>query len=305
MQIANRTRTGKPWPLFELFHDKTAKHRKVIQDWLQPIVREALHSKAAAARGEDTGEGTFLSHLTKTTDDPQDIAYSILNMLLAGRDTTAAALSFTVYLLALHPEVVEKLRAEVVQAYGSDGRPSVEDMKSLKYLRAVLNETMRLFPPVPLNIRTSDDTPRVFPASAGAPKYYVPPRTPVVYSSVIIQRRKDLWGADALDFRPERWLEPETARRLAENPFMFMPFHAGPRLCLGQNFAYNEMSFFVVRLLQRVAALELAPDAQPEGSLPPARWKNGEGRQAVEKIWPGSSVTTYIKGGLWLRATPA
>ena len=68
--------------------------------------------------------------------------------------------------------------------------------------------------------------------------------------------------------------------------------------CLGQNFAYNEMSFFIVRLLQRVARFELAPDAQPEGSLPPQRWKNGEGRQAVEQIWPASSVTTCIKVGL-------
>ncbi|GJE99948.1 cytochrome P450 [Phanerochaete sordida] len=306
MQISRRTRIGKPWPLFELFRDKTAPSVAIVQDWLRPIVREALERKAAAAAGKDDGaEGTFLSHLTNSTDDPQDIAYSVLNMLLAGRDTTASVLSFMVYFLALHPEVTAKLRAEILQAYGPDGRPSVDDMKDLKYLRAVLNETMRLFPPVPMNLRLSDSNPHAFPASANTPKYYVPPRTVIIYSVLLIQRRKDLWGADALDFRPERWLEPETAQLLAENPFAFTPFHAGPRLCLGQNFAYNEMSFFAVRLLQRVAHFELAPDAQPAGSLPPPEWKTREGRQAMERIWPASSVTTFIKGGLWVRAVPA
>lgn len=65
--------------------------------------------------------------------------------------------------------------------------------------------------------------------------------------------------------------------------------------CLGQNFAYNEMSFFLVSMLQRFRAFELAPGAQPEGSLPPPRWKQGLGRQASEKIWPANAVTAFIK----------
>ena len=73
-------------------------------------------------------------------------------------------------------------------------------------MRAVLNETMRLFPPVPMNLRLSDGQPRAFPASPNTPKYYVPPRTVILYSVFLIQRRRDLWGADALAFRPERWL---------------------------------------------------------------------------------------------------
>ena len=65
--------------------------------------------------------------------------------------------------------------------------------------------------------------------------------------------------------------------------------------CLGQNFAYNEMSFFLVCMLQRFERLELAPDAQPEGSLPPEQWKSGRGRQAVERVWPASAMTAFIK----------
>lgn len=97
-------------------------------------------------------------------------------------------------------------------------------------VRAVLNETMRLFPPVPSNIRQCDPEPHAFPASGDTARYYVPPNAIIMYSIFLIQRRKDLWGEDALEFRPERWFEPECARRVAENPYMFTPFHAGPRL---------------------------------------------------------------------------
>lgn len=65
--------------------------------------------------------------------------------------------------------------------------------------------------------------------------------------------------------------------------------------CLGQNFAYNEASFFIIRLLQRVRSFELATDVQPEGTTPPLRWKDGKGRQAFEQVWPWSNVTAFIK----------
>lgn len=149
---------------------------------------------------------------------------------------------------------MRKLRSEVVTSYGHDGLPSTEDMRELTYriqfpitpihyvvvadadifrpsiVRAVINETMRLFPPVPMNLRLSDNTPHAFPSSANSARYFVPPNTVILYTTFLIQRRADLWGDDAHEFRPERWLEPETIKHLADNPFMFHPFHAGPRL---------------------------------------------------------------------------
>lgn len=239
-------------------------------------------------------------------------------------------ISYVIYFLASHADITRKLRDEIIQAYGTNGQPSIEDMKDLKYcmfhfihspvpllnykllqVRAVINETMRLFPPVPLNIRQANGGLHAFPASENSPKYYVPPNSVILYTIFLIQRRKDLWGEDALDFRPERWLEPDCAKRLADNPFMYTPFHAGPRLvsriyylhvnaadfiqCLGQNFAYSEMSVFLILVMQRFERFELAPDAQPGGSLPPPRWKHGRGRQAIEKIWPASALTAFIK----------
>jgi len=80
-----------------------------------------------------------------------------------------------------------------------------------------------------------------------------------------------------------------------------MPFSHGPRICIGKNYAYNEMTFFLVRLLQRFDRFELALECQPEGSLPPPEWKGKKGRQTFEKIWPAAALTLFIKGGLWVR----
>ncbi|KAF7331465.1 Glycosyltransferase family 39 protein [Mycena kentingensis (nom. inval.)] len=84
---------------------------------------------------------------------------------------------------------------------------------------------------------------------------------------------------------------------LAPNPFILLPFNAGPRICLGQQFAYQESSFFLIRLLQRFSAFRLAPDAQPEESKPPRSWQeSGTEMQKREKITFGTSLTMYAKG---------
>lgn len=108
------------------------------------------------------------------------------------------------YFLALHSDVMRKLRSEILQAYGTTGRPSIEDMKDLKHrmyqyilgantsltcvfqVRAVISETMRLFPPVPLNIRQSDQNAHVFPACEEVPNYFIPPNTVILYTILLI-----------------------------------------------------------------------------------------------------------------------
>ncbi|KAG8759296.1 hypothetical protein FRC11_002168, partial [Ceratobasidium sp. 423] len=180
-----------------------------------------------------------------------------------------------------------------------------DDFKEMKYLRAVLNETLRLFPPVPMNERTAS---RSTVLHSGGKKYYIPAGANMPYSVMHMHRRTDLWGPDAEEFDPERWLDERLKKYVTPNPFIFLPFNAGPRICLGQQFAYNEASYFLSRLLQRVESFELVPEAYPEGTLPPPEWKNGEGRKAYEKVWPKSHLTIYCNGGLWIRmkeASPA
>jgi hypothetical protein len=105
-------------------------------------------------------------------------------------------------------------------------------------VRAVINETLRLFPPVPLNVRESRASPCLLPPSD--PSYpdsgndhlplYMPGSTTIIYLPLIVQRNKALWGPDADEFDPERWLQPERIAKFVANPSMFAPFSAGPRI---------------------------------------------------------------------------
>ena len=117
-----------------------------------------------------------------------------------------------------------------------------------------------------------------------------------------MQRNPDLWGPDAHLFRPERWADPTVVASYRQN-FQFIPFSAGPRICLGQNFALTDVSFLLCALLPRFK-FTLAPDYQPEGTRPLEEWQNARselGRVREEEVWPLSSLTMYVKGGLWMK----
>ena len=77
----------------------------------------------------------------------------------------------------------------------------------------------------------------------------------------------------ASTFDPNRWLD-ERVKYIVRNPFIFLPFNAGPRICLGQQFAYNKMSYFLIRLLQNFSEVSFAEDEQPSELKPPAAWKS-------------------------------
>jgi len=208
-------------------------------------------------------------------------------------------------MLAQYPEVVARLRQETLHKIGNIRRPSYEDIRDMKYLRAFINEVLRLCPVVPANSRTSNKDTTLPPAVPGGKPVYVPANTRCMYSVFVMHRRTDLWGPDAQEFDPDRFLDERLHKYLVRNPFMFLPFNAGPRICLGQQFAYNEVSFFLIRLLQNFSEFSLALDAQPADSIPPKHWADCPGRKGKEKIMFGSHLTMYAKGGLWVRMKEA
>lgn len=128
-----------------------------------------------------------------------------------------------------------------------------------------------------------------------------------------MHRRTDLWGPDgtppfllnpsnppltnplpiAHEFDPDRFLDSRLQTYLIKNPFIFVPFNAGPRICIGQQFAYNEMSFMFIRLLQNFSSIALDEAAQPPDTRPPKKWKGAEGRKGIEKVWPKFHLTVY------------
>ncbi|KAG8855030.1 hypothetical protein FRB96_007225 [Tulasnella sp. 330] len=305
-RIATRSRVVGPWQLREIFGDGTRGDMKIICDVLGPIIDAALSSAAKVEARQSMDEleeerETLLSHLVSETKDKNMIRDELLNILLAGRDTTAANLTFTVYFLAMHPPVLARLRAEIMEVIGPTERPGFEQIKDMKYLRAVINESLRLLPPVPFDLKTSVNSTTLVDPKTGV-RHYVPANTPFVWSTLSMHRSEELWGPDAIQFDPDRWLDERNKTYFLANPFIFLPFLAGPRICLGQQFAYNEISYFLIRFLQRFQHVDLAPEGHPEGTLPPKEWLQHVGtRKPIEKIWPRSYITIYSEGGLWIR----
>ncbi|CCM02239.1 uncharacterized protein FIBRA_04320 [Fibroporia radiculosa] len=317
--VAERAAVGKIWRFFEIWKNKSDEHMRIVNEYLDPILEEALQKKEEREKAgekvsqmegdtDSADDETLLDHLVKYTSDPVVLHDEVLNILIAGRDTTAASLTFTVYFLCIYPAVLQRLRAEVLEKVGSHRRPTYADIKDMRYLRAVINETLRLYPAV-----FSIDECLIPNADPNGKPFYIPPKAAFTYSVFAMHRRTEYWGPDAdapaptpaHEFDPDRFLDERVNKYLTPNPFIFLPFNAGPRICLGQQFAYNEMSFFLIRLLQRFSAMELAPEAAPPGSLPPAEWAGGWGRKSFEKFWPKSHLTLYSNGGLWVKMTQA
>jgi hypothetical protein len=130
-----------------------------------------------------------------------------------------------------------------------------------------------------------------------------------------MHRRKDYWGPDgtfptsllslqilipiifllAEEFDPDRFIDERVNKYLTPNPFIFLPFNAGPRICLGQQFAYNEMSFVLIKLMQNFSSIEFDAESFEPSARPRAEWKGAEGRKGIEKFWPRSHLTLYSK----------
>ncbi|KAG8897719.1 hypothetical protein FRC01_011198 [Tulasnella sp. 417] len=301
--VGYRLYAGGHWRLFEFMGDKTRSHMKVIHGYVNPIVDEALRKKKqkVEVKVDEEEKSTLLEHLVASTDDRTVIRDELINILLAGRDTSAHLITAIFYFLATEDKAIfKRLRQEVLDVVGPNNPlPTFEQVKELRYLRAVINETLRLMPSVPANIRQANQS-SVWVTDDGT-RYYIPKGVNATWSTIGLHRRKDLWGPDALVFDPNRWLDERNKKYYLANPFIYLPFHGGPRTCLGQQFALNEASFFVVRLLQAFGDIEFSPESYPPGTLHPEEWKkSGKARKPFEKAHPMTHLTMYIKGGLWV-----
>ncbi|KAG0098806.1 hypothetical protein BGZ93_010276 [Podila epicladia] len=191
--------------------------------------------------------------------------------VLAGRDTTAQGLSWQFYSLMANPRVMRNLVQEIDHVLqGSTKHLTYEVLQNgLPYAKAVFHETLRLHPPVPKNIKQAvaddvlPDGTRVYAGDF------------IGYSTWCMGRNKKVWGEDAEQFVPERWLVPDPENRAIfgkfkpESQYKFVSFNAGPRLCLGQQFAILEALVTTCILLQRYQ-FRLTPDhpvPQVKGSV--------------------------------------
>jgi cytochrome P450 len=205
--------------------------------------------------GEEKSKYVFLRELAKVNKDPIELRSQLLNILLAGRDTTAGLLGWTCWNLARHPSIYNRLRTTIIEAFGTYNNPhqiSFSSLKSCTYLQHVLKETLRLFPSVPLNARqaTRDTTLPLGGGPDGTCPVYIKKGQEIGYSVYVMQRREDLWGKDAAIFNPDRWAD----RKMVG--WEYLPFNGGPRICLGQQFALTEVGYVLTRLIQKFDRME-------------------------------------------------
>jgi cytochrome P450 len=210
-----------------------SKDVKFIHNFVEAIIARSL-SKSKGASGSSTNY-VFLHELISHTNDIVKIRSELLHVILAGRDTTAGFLSNIWFVLSRNPKVWARLRAEVDALNGE--LPSFTKLKDMKYLKAVLNESLRLYPIVPGNAREAlaDTVIPVGGGEDGLSPFFVPKGTLIGWDIYTMHRRKDFFGDDAEAFRPERWLD-ENGRKGLRPGWEFLPFNGGPRICLGREF---------------------------------------------------------------------
>ncbi|KAH8684611.1 putative cytochrome P450 alkane hydroxylase [Tricladium varicosporioides] len=256
-KLGRRSRMGK----FLLFLNPDSEFEKACKDvhlFVDKIISDALEKvEPRDAEKSIDGDGekrryVFLTEMLNQTRDPKQLRDELLNILLAGRDTTASLLSHTFHVLARRPDIWNKLRAEVEELGGKT--PDYETLRDMKYLKYVLNESLRLYPVVPSNARFANrDT--ILPVGGGPDgksPIMIPKGAIAAYSVFSMHRRTDIYGPDAETFRPERWAPEEGLRP----GWGYLPFNGGPRICIGQQFALTEASYTIVRLLQEFKGIE-------------------------------------------------
>jgi cytochrome P450 len=216
--------------------------RVALPAWLSVLskrriarVRSALDSvllELIAVRKQREGSaGDLLSRLVAAGDaqggfSDTQLRDETMTLFLAGHETTALTLTYTMRLLALHPAAAERAQREVRRALAGRS-PTLADLPALPFTRAVLDESMRLFPPAWAMTREAI-------ADCELGEYACPAGTQVIIVPWVMHRDQRFFAEPEL-FRPERWLSPLELPRC-----VYMPFGAGPRVCIGNHFAMTE-----------------------------------------------------------------
>lgn len=193
---------------------------------------------------------------------------NLLTLLFGGFDTTSIALAYTLYSVAQHSEVEARLLAEILDVVGHTSRITYEHIANLKYCQAVITESLRLYPPAPLTVRSLEKPLRL---TEDGPE--LPPGTLMYLPIWWIHRSEANWGSDASDFKPERHLEGiggsggGQASKSAGS-FRMIAFSGGQRNCPGKRFAMLEATVLLATLLRaaKFSVAEESKDLRPISS---------------------------------------
>eukprot|EP01006_Ploeotia_vitrea_P011096 TRINITY_DN2959_c0_g1_i1.p1 TRINITY_DN2959_c0_g1~~TRINITY_DN2959_c0_g1_i1.p1 ORF type:complete len:500 (+),score=38.64 TRINITY_DN2959_c0_g1_i1:68-1567(+) len=255
---------------------------KVLNGLCGSVIAE--RKKLSAAEMENRND--LLSRFVAVSNEAVDpylksepfIRDMIMSLFLAGRDTTSNCLSWLFYVLSSRPDIADKVSEEIKANIPEGESPTFDALKGMYYTHAVVTETLRLYPSVPEDpkVAQADD---VLPSGG----HKVQKGDVVAFHPNIMGISKELWGEDAEDFKPERWLD-EKGEFVRQSPYKFTAFQAGPRQCLGLDMAYLEVKTVLVMILQHGYRLKLVPGqkivARIDLTLPMANGMN----MMVEKV---------------------
>ncbi|KAJ4831129.1 hypothetical protein Tsubulata_000660 [Turnera subulata] len=218
---------------------------RMLRDAVEEIHRHVTEMiiKKRKIIEEDKSSEDLLSRLILAGHEEKVIRDMVISFIMAGRDTTSAAMTWLFWLLSRHPDVEQEVVKESKSVL--ENTIDYESLKDLKWLKACLNESMRLYPPIVWDSKhaTADD---LLPDNT-----LVRAGDRVTYFQYGMGRMEALWGKDCLQFKPERWfLEPVKKEALKKVcPYEFPVFQAGPRVCLGQEMACIQMNYVISSIL--------------------------------------------------------
>ena len=213
-----------------------------MNDLVDRIIAER---RAEGAAGDTTDLlGRMITGVDKDGEHLPDenIRAQCITFLIAGHETTSGLLSFAIYYLMKHPDVLARARAEVDEVFGDTAAPTFEQVHRLRYVRQILDETLRLWPTAPGFNRTPyEDT-----VIGG--KYAIAAGTPMTVISQALHHSTEVWGPDAVEFNPDH---TAAERMTAIPPNAYKPFGTGQRACIGRQFAIQEAVLVLGMLVQR------------------------------------------------------
>ncbi|KAE9305913.1 hypothetical protein PR003_g21367 [Phytophthora rubi] len=228
--------------------DELRKARTIVHDLVMEIMKQSMANKSSPTGSKQQKDLTTLFMETMdSTADVMEVRDAVMNFFLAGRDTTSFSMSWMIVNMNRYPRVLEKIRDEINAKLpelltGELQAPSMADLQKLPYLEAAMRESLRLYMATVHRAPNQSTT-----LSSGL---HVPFGTHVIVPTYAMGRMPTVWGEDAAEYRPERWIG-EDGHVLKVSPFKFFSFLAGPHQCLGMRFALLEMQTVMAVLLSR------------------------------------------------------
>ncbi|KAG6656536.1 hypothetical protein CIPAW_04G029200 [Carya illinoinensis] len=237
LQMGEEKKLGNAWRTFDqfLYHSISSRREELRQSKTQKTEEAKFDLLTAYMAHEE--EGTL--KLDGFPNSNEFLRDTVFNLMVAGRDSVSAGLTWFLWLIATHPAVEAKILEEIRDNLAANSNENrrifcIDELSKLVYLHGAICESLRLFPPLPLEHLNSVHS-YILPSGL-----YIDSSTRLLYSLYSMGRMESIWGEDFLEFKPERWIS-EQGRTVHVPSYKFTVFNAGPRTCLGKEMALIQM----------------------------------------------------------------